>query len=255
MVAEVSYEIALRWMPIDLTDEKSTLVQVMAWCHEATSHYLSQCWARPMSPNGVTRPQWVKQSRRFVGSYCCKCCFSHRVYFTTAKCMHMNGVVHTLYDYRHATNFTSVFFTCGTAGCHNDDQWWHQRRRQAWLIEVPLNSSWYDLCILGCHDFNYRFEKECRTIVVWNFTHTRHKNTTRGVYGSKQVALCQDILSDTDLMGNKLQVGKSLKSRADSRFAPSRWETSLQSNITIHFFGTAPWVLVLVLWSNICLIT
>ena len=56
----ISYEIALRWMPQDLTDDKSTLVQVMAWCSQATSHYLSQCWPRSMSPNGVTRPQWVK---------------------------------------------------------------------------------------------------------------------------------------------------------------------------------------------------
>ena len=28
----ISYEIALRRMPQDLTDDKSTLVQVMAWC-------------------------------------------------------------------------------------------------------------------------------------------------------------------------------------------------------------------------------
>ena len=56
----ISYEIALRWMPLDLTDDKSTLIQVMAWCRQATSHYLSQCWPRSMSPNGVTRPQWVK---------------------------------------------------------------------------------------------------------------------------------------------------------------------------------------------------
>ena len=55
-----SYEIALRWMPKDLTDDKSTLVQVMAWCRQATSHYLSQCWPRSMLPNGVTKPQWVK---------------------------------------------------------------------------------------------------------------------------------------------------------------------------------------------------
>ena len=57
----ISYEIALRWMPQDLTDDKSTLVKVMAWCRQATSHYLSQCWPRSMSPNGVTRPQWVKR--------------------------------------------------------------------------------------------------------------------------------------------------------------------------------------------------
>ena len=55
----ISNEIALRWMPLDLTDDKSTLVQVMAWCRQATSHYLSQCWPRSMLPNGVTRPQWV----------------------------------------------------------------------------------------------------------------------------------------------------------------------------------------------------
>ena len=53
-------EIAIRWMPQHLTDHHSTLVQVMAWCRQATSHYLSQCWPRSMSPYGVIRPQWVK---------------------------------------------------------------------------------------------------------------------------------------------------------------------------------------------------
>ena len=55
----IAYKIALRWMPLDLTDDKSTSVQEMAWCRKATSHYLSQCWPRSMTPNGVTRPQWV----------------------------------------------------------------------------------------------------------------------------------------------------------------------------------------------------
>ena len=50
---------ALRWMPMDLTDDKSTLVQVMAWCRQATSHYLSQCWPSSMLSYGVTRSQWV----------------------------------------------------------------------------------------------------------------------------------------------------------------------------------------------------
>ena len=49
----------LRWMSLDLTD-KSTLVQVMAWCRQATNHYLSQCWPRSLTPYGATRPQWVK---------------------------------------------------------------------------------------------------------------------------------------------------------------------------------------------------
>ena len=54
-----SHDNVLQWMPQDLTDNKSTLVQVMAWCHQAKSHYLSQCWLSPSSPHGVTRPQWV----------------------------------------------------------------------------------------------------------------------------------------------------------------------------------------------------
>ena len=47
------------WMSLDFTDDRSTLVQVMAWCHQATSHYLSQCWPRSLSPYGITWPQWV----------------------------------------------------------------------------------------------------------------------------------------------------------------------------------------------------
>ena len=53
----LSKDNVLRWMPRDLTDDNSTLVQVMAWCRQATSHYLSQCWPSSMSPYGVTRPQ------------------------------------------------------------------------------------------------------------------------------------------------------------------------------------------------------
>ena len=37
-------------MPQNLTSERSTFVQVMAWCHQAPSHDLSQCWPRYMSP-------------------------------------------------------------------------------------------------------------------------------------------------------------------------------------------------------------
>ena len=48
----ISCEIALIWMSLDLNDEKSTLVQVMAW---------SQCQPKSFSPYGVTRPYWVKQ--------------------------------------------------------------------------------------------------------------------------------------------------------------------------------------------------
>ena len=61
-------EIVLIWRPLDLTEDKLTLVQVMAWCYQATSHYLSQCWPRSLLPYGVTRPQWVNVDLSTKGS-------------------------------------------------------------------------------------------------------------------------------------------------------------------------------------------
>ena len=52
-------EIAIRWMPHNFINGKSTLVQVMACCHQATSHYLNQCWPKSLFPNSIPRPQWV----------------------------------------------------------------------------------------------------------------------------------------------------------------------------------------------------
>ena len=51
-----SCEIALWQMQ---RNNLSTLIQVMAWCHQTTSHCLSQRWPRSISPYGITRPQWV----------------------------------------------------------------------------------------------------------------------------------------------------------------------------------------------------
>ena len=53
----ISCGISLRLLLLDPTDDKSTLFQVMTWCHQATNHYLSQCWPSRMSLYSVTRPQ------------------------------------------------------------------------------------------------------------------------------------------------------------------------------------------------------
>ena len=60
----ISCEIPLSWISLNLTDDKSTLVQVMTWCRQATNHYLDQRWPRSMSPYGITRPQWVNVMRK-----------------------------------------------------------------------------------------------------------------------------------------------------------------------------------------------
>ena len=53
-------------------DNKSALVQVMAWCRQAASHYLSQCWQRSIMPHGVTGTQWVKKLYHYVSKFCNK---------------------------------------------------------------------------------------------------------------------------------------------------------------------------------------
>ena len=58
---------------------QSTLVHVMAWCRQATSHYISQYWSRSMLPYGITRPQWVNIDFR-----------SYVVYIDTLKVMQLS---------------------------------------------------------------------------------------------------------------------------------------------------------------------
>ena len=45
----------VRCIPQDTFVDKSTLFQIMAWCHPATSHYLSQWGPRSMSLYDITR--------------------------------------------------------------------------------------------------------------------------------------------------------------------------------------------------------
>ena len=58
--------IALRRMPLNLTNDFSALILVMAWHHQATGHYLNQCRPRSMWSYVVTGPWWVKHNRIYV---------------------------------------------------------------------------------------------------------------------------------------------------------------------------------------------
>ena len=55
--------ISLKFVPDGPVDNRSALVQFMAWCHQAPSHKLGQCWPRSMMPYDVTRLQWVNSLR------------------------------------------------------------------------------------------------------------------------------------------------------------------------------------------------
>ena len=61
-ITNISRKTPLMWMLHFTLDGNSTLVQVMAWCCQATSHYLSQYWHRSMSLYGITRPQCVNST-------------------------------------------------------------------------------------------------------------------------------------------------------------------------------------------------
>ena len=76
-ISSIFYEITIRWVLQHLTDHKSTLLQVMAWCRQAPSHYLSQCWPRSLSSYDITRPQWVKQISSANSSPWQTCCPNH----------------------------------------------------------------------------------------------------------------------------------------------------------------------------------
>ena len=53
-------KLPFRGMPEAILDDKSTLVQVMTWCSQATTHYLSQSWPKSILPHGIIKPQCIK---------------------------------------------------------------------------------------------------------------------------------------------------------------------------------------------------
>ena len=46
-------------MPQNPMDDRSKLIQVMAWCRPATGRHLKHCSPGYMTPYGVTMPQWI----------------------------------------------------------------------------------------------------------------------------------------------------------------------------------------------------
>ena len=158
-----SCEIALRWMPLDLTGDKSTLVQVMAWCPQATSHYLSQCWPRSMSPNGVTKPQWVNSWRKLL-------------YFW--QHYHFNQPLHPWWRHQMET-FSALLAICAGNSpvtgefpaqrpvTRNFDVFFDQRLNErlskqswGWLFETPSRPLW-------CHSNEESSEFEAKVTPLW----------------------------------------------------------------------------------------
>ena len=61
-------EVSLTKLPSDKCHYTLLMISQHWFSLTAPSHYLSQCWSRSLSPNGVTRPQWVNNVRH---GWCC----------------------------------------------------------------------------------------------------------------------------------------------------------------------------------------
>ena len=79
-------QISLRFIARSPIDNKQHWFRWWLGAEQATSHCLSQCWPRSLSPYGVTRPQWVNQQS--------------------------STRVNSLAPERCGSNFTSVVFKC-----------------------------------------------------------------------------------------------------------------------------------------------
>ena len=64
-----SCEIGLRWVSQKPNDDKSSLVQVIAWYHQATSLHLIQVWLGFMSPYDVTGLQSLSVDKVLLRRY------------------------------------------------------------------------------------------------------------------------------------------------------------------------------------------
>ena len=120
----ISCETALIWRSLDFTNDQSTLVQVMDWCRQATSHYLNQCWPRSPTPYGVTMPQWVNSLD--PGRFSCN---HKRVIFKLISRMdilHISGEITLKWMLRDVTDAESsliqVMAWCHQASSHCQNQ-------------------------------------------------------------------------------------------------------------------------------------
>ena len=123
------------------------------WNRQATSHYLSQCWPRSLSPYGVTRPQWVEQNTSLYIQYrvildLLKCdsavlidkCTNHITIFKSR---------YYLKPFKVVTNLVIIF--CIISGNYIDIKWasWHLKSLQTWFVWANIKeNSWHNVAYI-----------------------------------------------------------------------------------------------------------
>ena len=117
---------------LDANVPRSTLVEVMTWCCQATSHNLSQCWPTYVSPYGVTRSQWGN------------------VYFWEIMLISLENICNETFhfQYFHQNLQVIFFFLSLTKTTLDGSQPFRVRmsiiaRDQRWRVNLPKQSHWY----------------------------------------------------------------------------------------------------------------
>ena len=113
--------------------DKSVLIQVMVWCHQATSHCMNQCWTRSVPLNGVTRLQWVTVgsviSVTFLLLFTWKC-----VWFITTNTLFVTYFVAWVNNYCKSQIWAVRTITCPSFYRPNEDA----MTRKTFCITGPL---------------------------------------------------------------------------------------------------------------------
>ena len=131
----------------------------MAWCHQASSHYLSQGWSRSILPYSITRLQWVNAKWSLTLQINTK--------FSKSLWDNQNSLFHTYYLFNSLrpsdaiwrqwswTTLAQVMACCLTAPSHYLNQCWLIIRGVLWHTSESSFAG-----IAQGIDSGYEFEKD-----------------------------------------------------------------------------------------------
>ena len=110
-----SCEFAIMCVSQEFIIDYLTSAQVIAWCRQATSHYLSQCWPTSMSPYGVTSPQWVDIFVALDRIACYK-----NIQAWTNGCLYTDEILNCIFLNENHCIFIQLLLNCVPKGSMNN---------------------------------------------------------------------------------------------------------------------------------------
>ena len=106
----------------------------MVWCSQATSHCLSQCWHRSLSPYGTIRPQRVNVFMAFSKTifrfilflFCCWMCMGYNSSLEITLYISISRRTNVCFTYKWANHHKEMFISHGIFLLRAADSYMHQ---------------------------------------------------------------------------------------------------------------------------------